>query len=124
MYSAADRVPNNPSHREKALGAGPQLTKKRKEKNKSCANKLFFCFHAVRDKIPVPWGPLVSERTGSESALEKGLWQLGSIGQLEEIGNDYSGGTRPRTNLVAPSPGSGVDKPNRGLGVPKGNHSS
>jgi hypothetical protein len=73
---------------------------------------------AVLVKISGSLDPSVNERT-----REKPL-ATGAIDQQEEKGNVFPGRTRPRMNPTAPSPGSGVAELDRGLGKPKGNHSS
>jgi hypothetical protein len=64
----------------------------------------------VGDKITSPWAHR------SVSALGKILWQLVLVGQLEEKGNVCPRSTRPQTNPVASSLGSGVAELDRGAG--------
>jgi hypothetical protein len=65
----------------------------------------------------------VSRAHRSECGLRENPWSLGLVGQLEEVDNIYPKRTCPRSDPMAPSPGSCMAEPEMG-GVSEGNHSS
>lgn len=68
----------------------------------------------VGDKISGPWGPLVSKRAGEKLLATRTHRSAG------ERRKHLPWKHPPRANPVAPSPGSGVAKPDRGTGWTKG----